>query len=162
MGKIQKSQDFQKPLLRNLKVHVYNQQKALPIKKPFVVNLVKNLLDFLGVSCQEISFYFVTEKKISILHKDFFNDPTVTDCITFPIDQEFLGEVFICPSVAIDYAKKKDLCPIRETILYLVHGILHLIGYDDLEKNKRKVMRRWEKKCLEHILKTFDIKDLLK
>ena len=162
MGKIQKSQDFQKPLLRNLKVHVYNQQKALPIKKRFVVLLVKHLLEFLDISCQEIAFYFVTEKKISILHKDFFNDPTVTDCITFPMDQEFLGEVFICPSVAIDYAEKNGLCPIQETILYLVHGVLHLIGYDDLEPGKRKIMRSWEEKCLKQILKTFDIKNLTK
>lgn len=160
MGKIQKSQDFQKLPLRKLKVHVYNQQKALPIKKRFVVSLAEELLSFLNVSCEEISFYFVSEKKISSLHKDFFNDPTVTDCITFPIDQDFLGEVFICPSVAISYAKKHNLCPIEETILYLIHGVLHLIGHDDLEKEKRKVMRLWEKKCLKHILKSLDIKSL--
>lgn len=162
MGKIQKSQDFQKLHLRNLQVHVDNHQKALPIQKRFIKVLVRELLGFLNISCLEISIYFTTDQKISKLHADFFNDPTTTDCITFPIDSDFLGEIFVCPSVAIAYAKKHNQCPIEETILYLVHGVLHLIGYDDLDPKSKRVMRRMEKKCMSHIINTLDIKDLTK
>lgn len=147
MGRTQKLQISQKHLQLNL----YNDQKALPIPKRLISQIVKEVLTFLQVDCKEISIYFTTVKTISELHQQFFNDPTPTDCISFPIDQEHLGEVFVCPSVAIDYAKKHDIEPLHETILYMIHGILHLIGYDDLDPVSKRIMRRMEKKCMEQI-----------
>ncbi len=158
MGKIQESQDSQKHLpLHNAIVHVGNQQKALPIRKRQITRIVKELLSFLKTDCEEISVYFVTEKKISELHDQFFQDPTPTDCISFPIDKQHLGEIFVCPSVAILYAKKHNIDPFKETILYVVHGILHLIGYDDLDPKSKKIMRRMEKKCMDYLETRFDI-----
>lgn len=149
MGKAQKSLAFQKHLLP--KVHIDNHQKALPIQKRFITRIVKEILSFLQVDCKEISIYFTTVEKISELHGQFFNDPTPTDCISFPIDEEHLGEVFVCPAVAIAYAEKHNIDPLQETLLYLVHGILHLIGYDDLDTDSKRIMRRMEKKCMNHI-----------
>lgn len=139
------------------KVHIGDSQKDLPIKKRLITQIVKDLLKFLEVDCKEISIYFVTRKKMSSLHEQFFQDPSPTDCISFPLDHEHLGEVFVCPSVAIAYAKEKRLNPFEETILYIVHGILHLIGYDDLTPNDKKTMRRMEKKCMERIRSEIDL-----
>lgn len=117
------------------------------------------LLNHLHIRCDEISFHFVTTKKICQLHADFFNDPTTTDCITFPIDEEdsddyrVLGEVFVCPQTAIDYSQKKQADPYRETTLYLVHGLLHLIGYDDIDPSDRKKMRSMERACMAELEK---------
>lgn len=147
MGRTQKLRISQKHLQLNL----YNNQKALPIPKRLISQIVKEILTFLKVDCKEISIYFTTVKTISELHQQFFNDPTPTDCISFPIDQEHLGEVFVCPSVAIEYAKKHAIDPLQETILYMIHGILHLIGYDDLDPASKRLMRRMEKKCMDHI-----------
>lgn len=147
MGRTQKLRISQKHLQLNL----YNNQKALPIPKRLISHIVKEILIFLKVDCKEISIYFTTVKTISGLHQQFFNDPTPTDCISFPIDQEHLGEVFVCPSVAIEYAKKHAIDPLQETILYMIHGILHLIGYDDLDPASKRLMRRMEKKCMDHI-----------
>lgn len=148
MGRTRKLPASQKRLLLN----IYNFQKALPIQKRFISKVVKELLSFLKVDCKEISIYFTTIEKISELHGQFFNDPTPTDCISFPIDQEHLGEVFICPAVAIEYGKKHNIDPLQETLLYLIHGILHLIGYDDLDPYPKRIMRRMEKKCMNHIV----------
>lgn len=153
MGRIQESQGSQKHPLRNLQVHVDNHQKALPIRKRFISQTVKEILTFLRVDCEEVSIYFTTEEKIAALHEQFFQDPTPTDCISFPIDDQHLGEVFVCPSVAITYAKKHHIDPFQETLLYMVHGILHLLGYDDLDPKSKKIMRRMEKKCMDHLLK---------
>ena len=139
------------------KVHIGNTQKDFPIKKRLICQLVRSVLEFLEVECKEISIYFVTRKKISALHERFFQDPSPTDCISFPLDDEHLGEVFVCPSVAIAYAKEKRLDPFEETILYIVHGILHLIGYDDLTPADKKIMRRMEKKCMERIRSKLDL-----
>ncbi|HSX13240.1 MAG TPA: rRNA maturation RNase YbeY [Chlamydiales bacterium] len=147
MGKTQKLPTSQK----HLQLSIYNHQKALPISKRLITRIVKEILSFLQVDCKEVSIYFTTIQIISELHEQFFNDATPTDCISFPIDKEHLGEVFICPAVAIEYASKHDIDPLKETILYMIHGILHLIGYDDLDPVSKKMMRRMEKKCLNHI-----------
>ncbi len=132
-------------------ITVINRQKALPINKRSVARAATEILSFLQVEWEELSIYFVTKKKIAELHEQFFNDPTETDCISFPLGDKHLGEIFVCPEVAIDYATKHNLDPSEETLLYLIHGILHLIGYDDLDPMKRREMRKMEKKCLKHL-----------
>lgn len=134
-----------------LKIDLANRQKDLSIERPVVKKLVRSVLDFLQVSCSQVGIYFVTEKEISKLHDQFFNDPTPTDCISFPIDSDHLGEIFVCPSVAIAYAKKRNLDAHEETALYIVHGLLHLLGYDDLEEKQRRTMRKKEKSCMRHL-----------
>ncbi len=130
------------------KVHISNLQKDLKIAFPSVRKVVRAILSSERIACKEIALYFVTEKRISKLHKDFFNDPTPTDCISFPMDQEFLGEVFVCPKTAQIFAKKNNLDPYPETTLYIIHGILHLLGYDDLAPAKKRIMRKKEKTCM--------------
>lgn len=84
------------------------------------------------------------------LHQQFFNDPSPTDCISFPIDDKILGDIFVCPKTAIDYAARIKKDPYPETALYIIHGILHLLGFDDLEAPKRRIMRKKEKQCMAH------------
>lgn len=89
---------------------------------------------------QEVVVHLVGKRKISQLHGMFFDDPSPTDCISFPFhDPEFLGEIFICPQVAKEYNPKK---PYEETSLYIIHAILHLLGYEDKEEKNRKIMHR--------------------
>jgi len=141
-----------------VKIKVFCKCKLLPIKVSSVKKVVKTVLDLEQVKCDEASIYFVDIKTISSLHEEFFQDPTPTDCISFPIDgpkidsnYSVLGEVFICPAVAIEYAKKHSLDPLAETSLYLVHGLLHLIGYDDIDPKDRKIMRKKEKRCMDFL-----------
>jgi probable rRNA maturation factor len=131
-----------------VKFNVYNRQKALRISKPSVRSVLEALSSFLRIQCEEISVYFVEDKKISQLHREFFNDPSLTDCITFPVDSKYLGDIFICPSAALSYDPEH---PYEETQLYLVHGILHLLGFDDLKPDERRTMRKMEKKCMDHL-----------
>lgn len=121
------------------------------IDRQALKSLVGSILKYLKVSCEQVGIYFVGEKEISELHQQFFEDPTPTDCISFPLDDTHLGEIFVCPSVAIAYAKKKNLDPYEETALYVVHGLLHLLGYDDLEEKTRRTMRKKEKSCMRHL-----------
>lgn len=117
-------------------------------------SVVKEVLHAEGFSTDELAVYFVSQKEIARLHEQFFNDPSPTDCITLPIDgckktevgYHLLGEVFICPKAALDYGSEE---PYLETTLYLVHALLHLLGYDDKEAKKRAKMRAAEKRLLE-------------
>ena len=140
-------------------MHIYykNTQKDLKVSSRSVKLLVSSILKKLKISADEISIQFVSTKKICKLHEDFFEDPTTTDCITFPIDEDHssgyrvLGEVFVCPKTALEYCKKNDRNPYVETSLYVVHGILHLLGYDDIDPKDRKLMRKKERQCMDFL-----------
>lgn len=136
-----------------MKIHFYNRQKDFPLRKQSVQKIVRLLCHFLSIECDEIGFYFVTEEEMTALHGRFFHDPTPTDCISFPIDHSYLGDVFICPKVAVSYAKKRNLDPFEEIILYLVHGLLHLLDYDDQDPKRKRLMRKKEKSCIHHLKK---------
>ncbi|MCL6755577.1 MAG: rRNA maturation RNase YbeY [Candidatus Rhabdochlamydia oedothoracis] len=115
------------------------------------------LFELLQIKTDEISIQFVSEKRISQLHALFFQNPAPTDCITFPIDSipykrngyHLLGEIFICPKMAKQYAKKYQINPFEELCRYVVHGILHLIGFEDEKPDLRAQMKRKENACLK-------------
>jgi probable rRNA maturation factor len=140
-----------------VKVEIINSQKSLKISKLQVKRIVKAVLALESRCYDEAAIHFVTQSKICELHAQFFNDPSPTDCISFPMDEEeqggykILGEVFVCPQTAVEYAEKHQKDPYEETTLYLVHGLLHLLGYDDLDKRERLKMRAAEKKQMAHL-----------
>lgn len=112
--------------------------------------LVRFILETCNVSYEDIAIYFVGKRKIAHLHDEFFQDPTPTDCITFPFDKKFLGEIFVCPKVAKEYDPKK---PYLETTLYIIHGILHLLGFNDIQKKERAKMVLKQRRLLKLAIK---------
>lgn len=134
------------------RILICNTQRDLSIDPQWIKDAVSFLLSTLKISTDEITIHFVTQKKIAQLHAEFFNDPTSTDCITFPIDPptkakgsyHVLGELFVCPKVASDYAREHGIAPSEELLRYVTHCILHLIGYTDLQPDERKKMKRKE------------------
>lgn len=94
----------------------------------------------------ELSVAFLTDTALARLHADFLGDPTVTDVITFEGRPEFglAGEICVSADTAARFAYEHDRDFSAELTLYLVHGWLHLAGYDDLVPAKKRVMRRAE------------------
>jgi probable rRNA maturation factor len=136
-----------------------NRQRALSISPGGVERLVQTFLEWKHVSCDEVSIQFVEKEEMCRLHDDFFDDPTPTDCISFPIDhpknsqEEYsvLGEVFVCPEVGIEYANSKKTNPYTEVSLYVIHGLLHLLGFDDQEEKERMIMQGEENSAMEYL-----------
>jgi probable rRNA maturation factor len=135
-------------------VKIYNRQKDLKLPIRQFKRLIGSFLISKNVHCAEVAIHFISKKKISELHQTLFNDESPTDCISIPIDTpdnsapySHLGEVFVCPKVAIEYGGD----PFQETLLYVIHGLLHLLGFDDINSKDRKVMRKEEKKALRFI-----------
>jgi probable rRNA maturation factor len=138
-------------------IQVNNSQKIFRVSKSQVKLLVESILFFAKEPCDEISINFVSSSRISKMHAELFDDPSPTDCITLLIDEDpethyrVLGEVYVCPEVAIQYATLRQLNVYEEVTLYILHGILHLIGYNDIEKEERSKMRRAERRYMKHI-----------
>jgi len=146
MAKTQKLPASPKPQLDN--IYIRNSQRTIAISLSSAKRVIAFLLEQSGENGMALSF--VGKAKISSLHAQFFDDPSPTDCITFPIrEPEFLGEVFVCPQVASEYVKSHGGNLYDELTLYVVHGFLHLLGFDDIEAADRKKMRAEEKKWLK-------------
>lgn len=98
----------------------------------------------------ELSIAFVDDATIAQVHADFMDDPTPTDVITFPADPEMesAGEII----VSVDHARARsaelNLPFSRELTLYLIHGWLHLAGFDDRNEADRARMREAENQAL--------------
>ncbi len=101
----------------------------------------------------ELSVVFLTDPALAQLHTDFLADPTPTDVITFEGDpaQGTAGEICVSADAALrQVGPRRDFS--AELTLYLVHGWLHLAGYDDLQPVKKRRMRRAESKAMRLLL----------
>jgi len=103
----------------------------------------------------ELSLVFLTDAALARLHADFLDDPTTTDVITFEGDPAAgtAGEICVSVDTAARYARQNGRDFSAELTLYLVHGWLHLAGFDDLEPAKKRRMRRAEARAMNLLAK---------
>lgn len=138
-------------------VFVENRQRSLKINKLQVQSLAEAVLKCEKQKADEVAICFVGTKEMCALHEHFFDDPSLTDCISFPIDDKeekhyrVLGEVIVCPKVALAFVEEHGGDPYHETSLYIIHGILHLLGYDDIKEKDRKKMRAAEQRVIRYL-----------
>lgn len=99
----------------------------------------------------EVSLALLTDGALAALHARFLDDPSVTDVITFDGDPlaGTAGEVCVSVDAAARQATSARLTFAEELTLYLVHGLLHLAGYDDLQPARRRRMRAAERRALD-------------
>lgn len=89
---------------------------------------------------------FVSEGIMAKIHQDFLNIEGPTDVITFPY-----GEILICPAVAAENAARYRVSVDQEVVLYSIHGLLHLNGYDDISAEAARRMRSKQANLLKEV-----------
>lgn len=140
-----------------MEVFFEDHQQDLAISSLSVEATVSAVVSFEGKCYDSVSVVFVSEEESATLHLQHFDDPSPTDCMSFPMDFEetvghrVLGDVIVCPKVACDYVAEHGGDSYEETTLYLIHGLLHLMGYDDIDERDRVKMRAAERRHLEHL-----------
>lgn len=100
-----------------------------------------------------LSIAFVDDTSIKQLHDTYLGDPSSTDVITFPNNTSFesAGEICISIDEAIKNSKSFGTSISHEITLYLIHGWLHLHGFDDTNEEAIIAMRNAECEALELI-----------
>jgi probable rRNA maturation factor len=125
----------------------------------FVPFLRRNLLRahaILKPALSEMSLALVGDARMAKLHVQFMGIAGPTDVLTFPLDEDARGrvtsgEVVVCVPEALRRAKDHKELPERELLLYALHGMLHLCGYDDRTAADFRRMHRTEDKILTQL-----------
>lgn len=135
-----------------LSLEINNQSSALVDPEHAAIALFEaiHVSGRFPISEGELSIAFVNDAEIAQVHADFMEDPSPTDVITFPAqpEMESAGEIIVSVDHARSRAAKLGETFSRELSLYLVHGWLHLAGYDDRKESDRAKMREAEQKAL--------------
>lgn len=109
----------------------------------------------------DLGIIFVNEKPMTDLHVQWMDEPGPTDVLSFPMDElrpgaddgplveGVLGDVVICPQVAMLQAEAAGHSMMDEVHLLLTHGILHLVGFDHAEPDEEREMFKLQKSLLE-------------
>ncbi|UCD84673.1 MAG: rRNA maturation RNase YbeY [Deltaproteobacteria bacterium] len=132
-----------------------NRQKKIKINRRRIKRTAERILKDLGCPDKELSLVLLDDYGITRLNKEFFRREGPTNVISFPmsegpssaINPQLLGDVVISLERAQEEAKKSGT-PFEERLDYLlIHGILHLLGYDHQgSKTDARRMRRKQKK----------------
>ena len=94
-----------------------------------------------------IEVNFVTPAVSRHIHREYLDDDTPTDVITFPH-----GEIFICPEVASRQAMEFGSTLPHETLLYIIHALLHLQGWRDDTTVRQRRMAQMQENILKRVL----------
>ena len=123
---------------------------------------IKKLLDF-ALTYQKIenaifNIIIVDEEKIRYLNKNYRGKDSVTDVISFaledddtfiPTDFRVLGDIYICLKRAKDQSIQYGHSFLRELSFLTIHGLLHLLGYDHMTEADEKVMFGLQERILD-------------
>lgn len=104
----------------------------------------------------ELSLALVRDSEMAALHLRFLGIPGPTDVLTFPLDQDdhgrdIAGEVVVCVPEARRQAERNGNPVEQELLLYALHGILHLSGFDDRTPVGFRKMHRKEDEILQKL-----------
>lgn len=112
----------------------------------------------LHIDRAQLSVVIVDDPHMTRLHEQFLKVPTTTDVLTFDLrdapgdaDQPIEGEIYICYDEARRRVAELKHPISHELLLYALHGLLHLLGYDDHDEQGWKLMHRIEDQLLEEL-----------
>ena len=125
------------------KVSIASPQELVKLDRPRLREIVRQVMAEEDIKGYEISLAFVDNPTIHGINKRFLEHDEPTDVITFPYSsgKVLVGELVIGVEVALEQARVGGHEVDAELALYVIHGLLHLVGYDDKDAHDRKQMR---------------------
>ena len=137
---------------------ITNRQRVKKINLRSLKKIVGELFSELEITEAELGIHLVAAKKMAEVNWRFLQHEGSTDVITFnhresgvrsqESELKLHGELFICVDDAVKQAKEFGTKWESEIVRYIVHGVLHLLGYDDLKPQLRRVMKREENRLV--------------
>lgn len=130
-----------------------NNESGYEVDESALQRLATFALDHLYVHADaDLAILLVDEAAMEQLHVQWMDEPGPTDVLSFPMDElrpgsedevtpaGLLGDIVLCPQVAVAQAESAGHAPLDEMLLLTAHGILHLLGFDHAEPDDEKEM----------------------
>ncbi len=142
-----------------MQIDIANLQNLYKINELDIKSVVKNVLKDESKEV-ELSVVFVDDEKIKELNNSYLGEDSTTDVLSFSLDEpefetdcddKICGEIIVSVETAINTAEKLKSETESELFLYVVHGLLHLMGYDDKDKVASEVMHEKERLILAEL-----------
>ncbi len=162
-----------------MNIAIANRQRTRKINLRLLKKITRELLAELELEKEEIGICLVAALEMTRLNETFLKHQGSTDVITFDYAETgragsplpapgahgvtrptIHGEIFICVDEAVLQARKFGTNWQSEVIHYLVHGVLHLIGFDDSSADTRRRMKRVEGRLLGKLSRRFTLAQL--
>ncbi|MBF0521598.1 MAG: rRNA maturation RNase YbeY [Candidatus Omnitrophica bacterium] len=146
-----------------MEVTVQNHQKKLSLNCPQITRNATKILQHEELEHATLALVFVTGQKIRALNKKYLHQSVTTDVLAFegsgPLGNEkpggkrpcLYGDIIISTDAVLQNSRIYRTTPSYELTLYIAHGILHLLGYDDHKKIDIQKMRAKEKEVMEFL-----------
>lgn len=136
-------------------VEIVSRQRLLAMNSVWFERLARRAVLAIGADAAEIGVIVVDDRRIARLHDEWMQDPEPTDVITFDLGsdppQRLVGDIAVSAETALRMARELGWQPRQELAYYMVHGLLHLAGYDDLTPGERRRMRKAEREVMNAV-----------
>ena len=133
-----------------MKIIIKNFQNKIPVRPKRIKELVLKVLSCEGTKKSgEITVSFISDKRIRALNLKYLHRDEPTDVLAFDLSQgpgTLIADIVLSCDTAVRNARIYNTTPLYELKLYLTHGVLHLLGFDDISPKGARLMRAKEEK----------------
>ncbi len=136
-------------------LQIHNFPSQLDPDQQFWQQLIQQITQTLQMKVNNLNIIFVDDPTLQHMHLQYLNDPEKTDVMTFDLSDgdDLEGEIYISIDRARDQAKQYQVSLAEEILRLIIHGLLHLKGYNDLLPEEQKIMKQQEDELVERFRK---------
>jgi len=140
---------------KSINVKITRKFKDIDVTLPALKQLIQSVCKRYNVNRADVGVAIVDDEQIRKLNKEFLKRDCSTDCLSFDLSEPKGAsksfEIVVNGQRAIEEAKLRGHLPQAELALYLTHGLLHNLGFDDADDDQAEKMHRTEDEILnEH------------
>jgi len=140
---------------QEITVHIDRNFKDIEVRLPELGKLVKAICNRFKLSKAAVSIAIVDDAQIRKLNNQFLNSKSTTDCLSFDLSDDEVPqsskslELIVNGEMAVRQAKLRGHSSEAELALYITHGLLHYLGFDDSTKSRARKMHDMEDEILQ-------------
>jgi len=137
------------------RVLITSSQKALRVPRKKLASLIAFVARSEGAAVAEVDLALVGRREMAALNRRWLGHAGATDVLSFDLSDGGGGlcaQIIVCGDVAVAEARRRSISPRRELMLYVVHGLLHVMGYDDASPRPAARMRARQEELLNAFL----------
>ena len=123
-------------------INIFNEHKDIDFHKNHIIQLINLSLEATEYNQVKINLIFCDNDKLNSFKREYFDEDVLTDIVTFPIknDNDLEAEIYISVEMAKINSVEFNVSLNNELSRLIIHGVLHLIGFNDDTEDSKKVM----------------------